>query len=279
MVEWFDMPKINVNDTVVSIIIKNEEDYISLTDIARYKNPEESRFVIQNWMKTNATVEFLGLWELINNPYFNRVDFDAVKSQAGSNSFVLTPKKWITTTDAIGITSKSGRYNGGTFAHKDIAFEFASWISAEFKLYLIKEFQRLKAKESERKGLDWNAKRFLAKANYRVHTDAVKEHLIPKNISQEQVRFVYADEGDILNVALFGVTAKQWRDSDESREGNIRDYADIAQLVCLAGLESLNAEFINQNLEQSKRMKKLNEIAIRQMKSLMREYSPKQLKE
>jgi hypothetical protein len=272
------MAKINVNNTAVTIISQDAGDYISLTDIAKYKNSEDPRFVIQNWMKTRSTVEFLGLWEVINNPKFNRVEFDTFKNEAGSNAFVLTPQKWITTTGAIGLTSKAGRYGGGTYAHKDIAFEFASWISAEFKLYLIKEFQRLKIEENERKELGWDAKRFLVKANYRVHTDAVKENLVPKNISKKQASHIYANEADVLNVALFGMTAKQWRSKNKGKKGNMRDHANVMQLVCLAGLESLNAEFINQGLEQGERLQKLNEIAIRQMKSLTTDYQQKKLK-
>jgi len=257
----------NIN---VSFFSQKDEDFISLTDIAKYKNAEDPRFVVQNWMKTRYTVDFLGIWEGMHNLNFNRVEFDAFKSEAGTNAFVLTPQRWIEKTNAIGITSKSGRYGGGTYAHKDIAFEFASWISAEFKLYLIKEFQRLKEEENQKKELGWNAKRFLAKANYRVHTDAVKENLIPKNISKKQESFIYADEADVLNVALFGMTTKEWREKNKKLEENMRDHADIIQLVCLAGLESLNAEFIRQGLGQSERLVRLNQIAIIQMRSLTR---------
>ncbi|MFH0856637.1 MAG: KilA-N domain-containing protein [bacterium] len=256
----------NIN---VNFFSQKEEDYISLTDIAKYKNSDDPRFVIQNWMKTHFTVEFLGLWEVINNPNFNRVEFDTFKAAAGSNAFVLTPQKWIKTTNAVGIISKSGRYGGGTFAHKDIAFEFASWISAEFKLYLIKEFQRLKEAENERLMLGWDAKRTLTKVNYKIHTDAIKAHIIPNLITKEQIDFVYANEADILNMALFGITAKEWREQNPNEKGNIRDYADVRQLVCLANLESLNAEFIRQRLSQKERLKKLNEIAIIQMRSLI----------
>ena len=219
-------------------------------------------------MKTRSAVEFLGLWEMINNPDFNRIEFDTFKNESGSNAFVLTPQKWIKATEAIGIVSKSGRYGGGTFAHKDIAFEFASWISAEFKLYIIKEFQRLKQEEQEKNKLGWSAKRFLVKANYKVHTDAVQENLIPATVSKKQINFIYANEADILNVALFGMTAKEWRAKNPRLKGNIRDYANVAQLVCLAGLESLNAEFIRQAIPQTERLKQLNRIAIIQMKSL-----------
>jgi hypothetical protein len=257
-----------VKSVNVNFFSQKEEDYISLTDIAKFKNSEDPRFVIQNWMKTRYTVDFLGIWEQMHNLNFNRVEFDTFKNEAGTNSFVLTPQRWIQKTNAIGIISKAGRYGGGTFAHKDIAFEFASWISAEFKLYLIKEFQRLKEEDNERKKLGWDAKRFLVKANYKVHTDAVKEKLIPKNISKSQASMIYADEADVLNVALFGKTAKEWREKNLKLKGNMRDYANVLQLVCLAGLESLNAEFIRQGISQKERLQKLNQIAIIQMKSL-----------
>lgn len=219
--------KINVQGIEIIILQQKDDDYISLTDIAKSKNPDDPRFVIQNWMKTRYTVDFLGIWEQIQNPNFNRVEFDTFKNEAGTNAFVLTPQKWIEKTNAIGIISKAGRYKGGTFAHKDIAFEFASWISAEFKLYLIKEFQRLKLEENEKKTLGWDVKRLLAKANYKIHTDAVKEKLIPSEISKIQADFIYADEADVLNMALFGITAKEWRTQNPVKEGNIRDYANI----------------------------------------------------
>jgi hypothetical protein len=257
-----------VKDINVNFFSQKEEDFISLTDIARYKNALESKDVVKNWMRSKNTIEFLGLWENINNPMFKGVEFDTFKNEAGSNSFVLSPQRWIAETNAIGIISKAGRYGGGTFAHKDIAFEFASWISPEFKSYLIKEFQRLKEDENQRKELGWDAKRFLVKANYKVHTDAVKENLIPKNISKKQESFIYADEADVLNVALFGKTAKEWREQNPKLKGNIRDYDDIIQLVCLAGLESINAEFIRQGISQGERLLKLNQIAIIQMRSL-----------
>ncbi|MBT3817445.1 MAG: KilA-N domain-containing protein [Candidatus Magasanikbacteria bacterium] len=268
---------ITVKGKKIVLFQQNDEDYISLTDIAKFKNSEDPRFAIQNWMKTRYTVEFMGIWEKMNNQNFNRVEFDTFKNESGSNSFILTPKKWIETTNAIGIRSKSGRY-GGTFAHTDIAFEFASWISPEFKLYLIKEFQRLKKEETEKKFLGWDAKRTLAKVNYIVHTDAVKEYLIPQNISKVQMGNIYANEADVLNIALFGETAKEWKEENEDKDGNMRDYADVSQLVCLAGLESLNAEFIRQKLEQKERLKRLNEIAIIQMKSLLQSNIIKKLK-
>ena len=269
---------LTVKDINIRIFSVKKEDFISLTDIARYKNSDDPRFVVQNWMKTRSVVEFLGLWEIINNPDFNRVEFDTFKNESGSNAFVLTPQKWIKATGAVGLISKAGRYGGGTFAHKDIAFEFASWISAEFKLYIIKEFQRLKQEERERNKLGWSAKRFLVKANYKVHTDAVQENLIPAKVSKKQINRIYANEADILNVALFGMTAKEWRAENLQLKGNIRDYANVAQLVCLAGLESLNAEFIRQGIPQTERLKQLNRIAIIQMRSLSGKPSIERLK-
>ena len=241
------------------------EDFISLTDIAKHKNSDDPRFVIQNWMRTRSSIEFLGIWEVLNNPGFNRVEFDTVRNESGSNAFVMTPSKWIELTGAIGILSKAGRY-GGTFAHRDIAFEFASWVSVEFKLYLIKEFQRLK--EAEQAQLGWDIKRNLVKINYRIHTDAIKANLIPPELSGQQVNLVYASEADVLNMALFGMTAKQWRDANPKEKGNIRDQANAAQLVCLANLENLNALFIKEGIEQPERLRKLNRIAIEQMEIL-----------
>jgi len=270
--------KINVKNTEIVLFQRNQMDYISLTDIARYKNADDPRFVIQNWMKTRYTVDFLGFWEQMHNDNFNRVEFDTFKNDAGTNAFVLTPQKWIEKTKAIGIISKSGRYGGGTYAHKDIAFEFASWISAEFKLYLIKEFQRLKEEESERLALGWDLRRNLAKINYRIHTDAIKENLIPAKISKNQENMIFANEADVLNVALFGMTAKQWLDGNPGKDGNIRDYSSVEQLVCLSNLESMNALFIKQGMEQSKRLQMLNNIAIDQMKSLLGENNIKKLK-
>src|SRR3990167_4655175 len=221
---------INVKGNEIVLFSKNEEDYISLTDIAKYKNKEYPADVIKNWTRSKYTIDFLGLWEKINNSKFKLVEFDQFRNQAGNNYFVLSPQKWIETTNAVGIISKSGQ-NGGTFAHKDIAFEFASWISPEFKLYLIKEFQRLKDDESERKALGWDIKRNLAKINYRIHTDAIKTHLIPGKISRSEENLIYASEADILNLALFGLTAKEWREKNPGLEGNMRDYADVCQLV------------------------------------------------
>jgi len=218
--------KVNVKGTEIVVFSKEKEDYISLTDIAKYKDFERTNYIIQNWMRNRSTIEFIGLWELLHNPDFKGIEFDAFKNEAGSNSFTLTPKRWITSTNAIGIISKSGRY-GGTYAHQDIAFEFASWISAEFKLYLLKEFQRLKQAEIDQKKLEWNVSRTLAKVNYLIHTDAIKENLIPENISASKRKFVYADEADLLNIALFGKTAKEWREKYPDLKGNIRDYATL----------------------------------------------------
>lgn len=251
-----------------------QDDYISLTDIAKYRNSDDPRFVIQNWMRTRFTVEFLGIWEQLNNPDFNRVEFEAVKNEAGSNAFVMTPAKWVALTGAIGIISNSGRY-GGTYAHKDIAFEFASWVSVEFKLYLIKEFQRLK--DEELKLLGWDIRRNLTKINYRIHTNAIREHLIPVKLSKEQINLVYASEADILNMALFGKTAKQWRDENPDEKGNIRDFANVSQLVCLANLENLNAHFIKEGLGQPERLKKLNQTAIEQMRLLIEDRTMKMI--
>jgi hypothetical protein len=265
-----------VKDVTINFFSQKEEDFISITDIAKYKNLDSPADVIKNWLRTKNTIEFLGFWEKINNPDFKLVEFDQFWQNAGGNAFVLSPHKWITSTNAIGIISKSGK-NGGTFAHKDIAFEFASWVSAEFKLYIIKEFQRLKEEENERLFLGWDAKRTLTKINYKIHTDAIKEHIIPHIVTQKELSFIYANEADVLNVALFGMTAKQWRDKNPSKSGNIRDDADVSQLVCLANLESMNAELIRQNISQSNRLKQLNQIAIIQMKSLTKSKSIKKL--
>ncbi len=244
----------------------SKNDYISLTDIARYKKSDRTDDLIRNWLRNRNTVEYLGIWEKLNNPDFKPVEFDGFRKEAGLNSFTLTPKQWIEKTNAIGIISKAGRY-GGTYAHKDLAFEFASWISVEFKLYLIKEFQRLK--EEEQKQLGWDIRRNLTKINYRIHTDAIKENLIPAILDKQQISYIYASEADVLNIALFGQTAKQWRDENPDSDGNIRDDANVSQLVCLANMESLNAVFIQEGLEQSERLTRLNHIAIAQMKILV----------
>jgi KilA-N domain len=258
---------IEVQGTVVTILSGQKEDYISLTDIARYKDSERTDYLIQNWMRNRNTIEFLGVWERLNNPDFNPIEFDGIKKQAGLNSFILTAKRWIDATRAVGLISKAGRY-GGTFAHKDIAFEFASWISVEFRLYLIKEFQRLKEDENRRLSLAWNLNRTLSKLNYRIHTDAVKAHLIPAEVTPAQAAITYATEADLLNVALFGHTARQWRDANPKLEGNVRDYAGVEQLLVLANMEGMNAEFIHMGLPQGERLKRLNQIAIRQMQVL-----------
>ncbi len=227
---------IKIKDIEVKIrTAKDNNDYICLTDMAKSKNSEFPADVIKNWLRTRFTMDFIGSWEIIHNPNFKLVEFDQFRNQAGVNSFVLNPEKWINLTGAVGMTTSSGRY-GGTYAHKDIAFEFGSWLSPEFKLYLIKEFQRLKEDENRRLSLDWNINRILTKLNYRIHTDAIKEHIVPHLISKDQESFIYADEADILNVAMFGKTAKQWRDENVGKEGNIRDYATIEQLLVLANM-------------------------------------------
>lgn len=248
----------------------NKNDYFFLTDIARYKNSEAPADVVKNWLRRKDTIEFIGLWEKLNNPNFNVVEFDQFKNEAGHNYFTLSPKKWIDGVNAIGIISKAGKYNAGTYAHKDIALQFASWISPEINLYIIKEFQRLKA--NEQKQLGWTVKRELAKINYRIHTDAIKDNIIiPLEISKEQASFVYANEADVLNVALFGMTAREWRDKNPDKKGNIRDYAEVSQLVCLSNLENLNAYLIERGLSQPERLIELNKAAIRQMKVLAEE--------
>lgn len=257
--------KLTVLEKDISTLTQGDIEYINITDIARYKNTARTDDLIRNWLRNRNTIEFLGIWEQLNNPNFNPVEFDGFKKEAGLNSFTLTPKQWISATNAIGIISKAGRY-GGTYAQKDIAFEFASWISVEFKLYLIKEFQRLK--EQEYAKLGWDIKRNLAKVNYLIHTDAIKENLIPDFVNPQQIAQVYASEADLLNVALFGMTAKQWRATNPEIKGNMRDHANVHQLVCLANLESLNAHFIEQGINQSQRLEKLNNLAIKQMKIL-----------
>jgi len=269
---------IEVQGTEIAILSDRQEDFICLTDIARVKNVDRSDDLVRNWLRNRNTVEFLGIWEQLNNPSFNSVEFDGIRMQAGLNSFSLTPKQWIEKTSAIGIVSNTGRY-GGTFAHKDIAFEFAAWISVEFKLYLIKEFQRLKEDENRRLSLAWNLKRTLSKLNYHIHTDAIKAHLVPPQVTAAQANMTYANEADLLNVALFGLTAKEWRDANPKREGNMREYATVEQLLVLANMESMNAEFIRMELSQGERLKRLNEIAIRQMQVLTSASTIKQLKE
>ena len=260
------MAKIKVQNTEITVVNIEEHDYISLTDMAGAKeNDARAADVIKNWLRNRYTIEFLGTWEMIHNPDFKVVEFDHFRKEAGLPTFVLSCSEWIEKTNAIGIVVKKGRY-GGTYAHRDIAFEFGSAISVPFKLYLIEEFQRLKAEEQ--KQLGWSAKRELAKINYRIHTDAIKQNLIPNELTPQQKSFVYADEADMLNVAMFGMTAKEWRESNPELKGNIRDYATINQLICLSNMENLNAVFINDGLPQSERLDKLNKIAIQQMKVL-----------
>lgn len=254
--------EIAVKDVLIRTMTKDGIDFICITDIAKQKNPMDPNGVIANWMRNRETVEFLGIWETLYNPRFNPLEFDGFRKQAGLNAFTLSPSRWVDATGAIGIISRAGRY-GGTFAQTDIAFEFASWISVEFKLYLVKEFQRLKAEEQ--KFLGWSAKRELSKINYRIHTDAIQHNLIPNEVTPFQSSIIYAEEADVLNVAMFGVTAKQWREANPDLEGNIRDYATINELICLSNMESINAVLINDGMPQSERLVKLNQIAIQQM--------------
>ncbi|MBA4154339.1 KilA-N domain-containing protein [Flavobacterium sp.] len=270
--------KIEVQGFEIAVVNQSNNDYISLTDIAKHKDTAQTDDIIKNWLRNRNTIELLGFWEMIYNPNFKPVEFDGFRKQAGLNSFVMTPKRWIESTNAIGIVSKAGRY-GGTFAHKDIALEFASWISIEFKLYIIKEFQRLKENENENLNLEWNLQRTISKINYQIHTDAIKENLIPLEITKQQASFVYANEADLLNVALFGITAKEWRENNHDQKGNIRDFATLEQLVVLSNLESINALLIQQGLSQSERLTQLNKVAITQMKSLVRSKEVKKLKE
>lgn len=266
------MTKITVKDISVSVIKISDEDYISLTDMLKAKDGE---FFFSNWLRNRNTVEFLGIWEKLNNPTFNYAEFDIIKSQAGLNNYRLSAKEWMQKTNAIGIVSKAGRY-GGTYAHKDIAFEFAMWISPEFKVYLIREFQRLKTEEQAQFG--WTAKRELSKINYRIHTDAIKQNLIPAEVTTQQASIIYADEADMLNVAMFGMTAKMWREQNPELKGNIRDYASINELICLSNMENLNAVFIDQGIAQGEWLIKLNQIAIQQMQVLESDNNRKLLK-
>jgi len=259
-----DRTKLNVNELEIVLFKRNEKEYISLTDMAKFRDSERSDYIIQNWMRTRNTIEFLGLWEVLNNPDFNSIEFDGFRNESGSNSFTLTPKKWIQATNSVGIFSKSGR-NGGTFAHKDIAFEFASWLSPTFKLYLITEYQRLKEIETNQYNLEWNVKRILSKTNYHIHTDAVKNYILPaKNYEKDKEWIVYAEEADLLNVALFNCTAKDWRDANPesvNNSMNIRDVASINELAILSNLETINAQMIKEKLEKKERFYKLKEIA------------------
>jgi hypothetical protein len=258
--------KINIEGKEIAIISKKKDDYISLTDMARSQLQE---VVIIKWLSLKSTIEYLGEWEALYNPDFNYTEFGIIKNTAGSNNFVLSVKQWLETTNAIGITAKAGRY-GGTYAHKDIAFHFGMWISPKFQLLLVKEYQRLKSNENNRLQLEWNFQRTLAKVNYHIHTDAIKENLIPQRLSKKQISFIYANEADVLNMALFSKVAKQWRDENTDKKGNIRDYASIEQLVVLSNLESINAMLIQQGINQAERLKQLNQLAITQMQSLLK---------
>ena len=256
---------IEVQGAAITVLSQKEQDFICLTDMAKKFGDD---ILIYSWMRNRNTLEFIGVWEQIHNPNFKGLEFETFRNQAGLNSFSLTPRKWIEATNAIGFQSRAGRYGGGTYAHRDIAFEFGSWLSPEFKLYLIKEFQRLKEDENRRLSLAWNLNRTLSKLNYRIHTDAVKAHLIPPEVTPAQAAITYATEADLLNVALFGHTAKQWRDTNPKLDGNVRDHAGVEQLLVLANMEGMNAEFIHMGLPQGERLKRLNQIAIRQMQVL-----------
>ncbi len=264
--------KINVDGSEITVIVNHEQDYISLTDMVR--DIDNGFALIEKWLRNKNTIEFIGIWEQIYNEHFNSPEFEGIKNEAGLNRFVLSVKQWVEKTGSIGIVAKAGRY-GGTYAHRDIAFEFASWISPKFKLYLIKEFQRLK--DEEFKQLGWDIRRNLTKINYSIHTDAIKQHLIPQELSKEQVNLVYASEADILNMALFGKTAREWREENPDDKGNIRDFANVSQLVCLANLENLNAHFIQEGLSQPERLQALNRTAIHQMALLVDDRSIKKL--
>ena len=266
------MAKIFVKDTEITVISIEEKDYISLTDMV--KNIENGLALIEKWLRNKNTIEFIGIWEELYNPSFNSPEFEGIKNQAGLNRFILSVKQWIEKTNAIGIIAKAGRY-GGTYAHKDIAFEFASWVSPQFKLFLLKDYQRLK--EEEQKTIGWTAKRELAKINYHIHTDAIKHNLIPVELTPQQISYVYANEADVLNVALFGITAKEWRDQNPDLKGNIRDYATINELICLSNMENINAVLINESVSQSERLMKLNQIAIQQMRVLQENVNRKYL--
>lgn len=259
-----------------TILTTEDNDYLSLTDIAKYKNAEAPSDVIKNWLRLRNTIEYLGIWEQLHNPNFNPVEFDGFRNASGANAFTLSPQKWIEATNAIGIQSKAGRY-GGTYAHSDIAFEFASWLSPEFKLYIIKDYQRLKKEEGERLAVGWEARRTLAKTNYHIHTEAIKEHLLDESISPKQKSITYANEADIINIALFGCTAKQWRDAHPEAKGNIRDMAGVVELIVLANLEAMNAEYIKQGMTQGERLQALRNIARYQLKAVSEAPSTKRL--
>ncbi len=267
--------EINVNNNKINVMRIGNKEYISLTDLARYADEDDPRYPIQNWMRNKDVIAYLGLWEKLNNENFKGVEFDTFKNEAGSNKFKISPQKWIKETNAIGIISKSGN-NGGTYACSDIALEFASWLSPEFKLYVIQEFERLKRNEAYQYNVDWTASRMLAKSNYHIHTDSIKENIIPK-LTEKQKQYVYAEEADVLNVALFGMTAKEWRNKNPNIQGNVRDYTDLKHLLILCNLENTNAELINEGLPQRERLIKLNNSAIRQMKILENDKSIKEL--
>ena len=261
--------KIEVQGIVVNVHAGGYADFISLTDLAKYKNVESPSDVIKNWMRLRNTIDYLGLWESMNNDNFNSVGFDLIKNEAGTNSFVLSPKKWVASTNAIGIKTSSGRYSAGTYSHSDIAFKFAAWLSVEFELYVIKEFQRLKTNENHQKQLEWNVRRELSKTNYKIHTDSIKLHLITEDLTSVQISHTYASEADVLNVALFDMTAKEWREKNSSKKGNIRDYASIEELIVLSNLENMNAEMINQGRHQCERLMYLRKMAHRQLKAII----------
>ena len=267
--------EMNVNNNKINVMRIGNEEYISLTDLARYADEDDPRYPIQNWMRNKDVISYLGLWEKLNNENFKGVEFDTFKNEAGSNKFKISPQKWIKETNAIGIVSKSGN-NGGTYARCDIALEFASWLSPEFKLYVIQEFERLKRNESYQYKMDWTANRMLAKTNYRIHADSIKQNIVPK-ITVNQKKYIYAEEADVLNVALFGMTAKEWKENNPNLKGNIRDYTDLKHLLILCNLENTNAELINDNIPQKERLIKLNNSAIRQMKVLENDKTIKEL--
>jgi hypothetical protein len=270
--------KITAKGAEITVLSKGtDDDFISLTDIAKYKNPDEPFIVISNWMRLRNTIEYLGIWEQLYNPDFKPIEFDRFLHEAGANAFTLSPQKWIASTGAMGIISKAGR-NGGTYAHKDIAFKFAAWISAEFELYVIKDYQRLKSDENSRVSLEWNVTRILSKVNYRIHTDAIKENLMPPEPTAKQKSFIYADEADLLNVALFGLTAAEWRAENSGKPGNMRDYATIEQLLVLANMENINAVYINKGMPQPERIVELNHIARSQLAAMLRNDNVKALK-
>ena len=268
--------EIMVKNTPISVMRVNKTDFISLTDLARYQNSSDPSFTVKNWLRKVSTIDYIGLWEQLHNPSFNLVEFDQIKTEYGKNSFAMSPTQWIKRTNSIGIMAKGGRYSIGTFAHPDIAFEFASWLSPEFKLYLITEFERLKMNEAYQNKIDWSVKREISKTNYIIHTDSIKEFIVP-TLTEKQKQYVYANEADVLNVALFGMTAKEWRDNNPSLDGNIRDYTDILHLVVLANLENLNAEMITNGISQRERIVKLNNTAKKQLQLLKNNSSVRKL--